>query len=283
VAATERSLALLLEEGFEAKVLALPGGLDPDSFIRQQGSARYRELLGAAPSYLEYLTDRAVAANDVSTPEGKVRAANAVMPYLARVPNRLLQAELANQLAERLRLDQRLVQQELRRGAVRPETRLQPESAASKATPAEKELLRALIEDPGLADELLPHLMEQGMAEGLVTEPIIKRLLELRQRGENAEPAALEEPLSTDERRVLYESLFWPVRPSREQALGYIRALRLRKVQHERGQLLSEIQAAVRAHDDTRLVELQRAKLKVDRDLRELSRPEKNLTYKRTD
>src|SRR5574337_316172 len=39
VAATERSLALLLEEGFEAKVLALAGGLDPDSFIRQQGVA----------------------------------------------------------------------------------------------------------------------------------------------------------------------------------------------------------------------------------------------------
>ncbi|MGB9487978.1 MAG: DNA primase, partial [Terriglobia bacterium] len=82
VAATERSLTLLLEEGFEAKVLALPGGLDPDSFVRKQGAGVYRELLAAAPSYLDYLTERAVAKHDLNTPEGKVAAANAVMPYL---------------------------------------------------------------------------------------------------------------------------------------------------------------------------------------------------------
>ncbi|HET7099527.1 MAG TPA: DNA primase, partial [Terriglobia bacterium] len=35
IAATERSLNALLEAGFEVKVLALPGGLDPDSFIRK--------------------------------------------------------------------------------------------------------------------------------------------------------------------------------------------------------------------------------------------------------
>ena len=86
VAATERSLALLIEEGFEAKVLALPGGLDPDSFIRKRGAEAYRELLAAAPSYLDYLTERAAATHDINTPEGKVAAANAVLPYLGRVP-----------------------------------------------------------------------------------------------------------------------------------------------------------------------------------------------------
>ena len=62
VAATQRSLDLLLEEGFEAKVLALTGGLDPDSFIRKRGVADYKEHLSAAPTYLDYLTERAAAA-----------------------------------------------------------------------------------------------------------------------------------------------------------------------------------------------------------------------------
>ncbi len=95
MAATERSLSLLLEAGFEAKVLALPGGLDPDEFIRKRGAASYGELLKSAPSYLDYLTERAAKTHDLRTPEGKVAAVNAILPYLIKVPNPMLRAELA--------------------------------------------------------------------------------------------------------------------------------------------------------------------------------------------
>ena len=117
MAATERSLTLLLEAGFEAKVLALPGGLDPDEFIRKRGAAAYSELLKTAPSYLDYLTERAATTHDLRTPEGKVAAVNAILPYLIKVPNPILRAELATRLAERLRVDERLLRDELRRAA----------------------------------------------------------------------------------------------------------------------------------------------------------------------
>ena len=286
VAATERSLALLLEEGFEAKVLALPGGLDPDSFIRKKGTGATVTFSHAAPSYLEYLTDRAVATNDIHTPEGKVRAANAVMPYIARVPNRMLRAELANRLAERLRLDQRLLQDELRRaaGTPRSETRLQPQSTAFKATPAEKELLRAFLEDHELADELLPEMVEQGMVEGLATEPIFKRFLDLRRRGESVEPVALEELLDAEGRRLTYESLFGAgEKADRDLTLRHFRSLKIRKARREGEKLISDIQSAAAAQDNSRLADLRHAKQMLDKELRDLLRPEKNLTYKRTD
>ena len=75
---------------------------------------------------------------------GRLRRPMPVMPYLARVPNPMLRAELANRLAERLRMDERLLREELRRaaGAARAEMHIQPESAAPKATTAEKELLK---------------------------------------------------------------------------------------------------------------------------------------------
>jgi DNA primase len=278
VAATERSLALLLEEGFEAKVLALPRGLDPDSFVRKEGSGRYRELLAGAPSYIDYLTDRAVAIHGLSTPEGKVRAANVVMPFLARVPNPMLRAELANRLAERLHLDERLLQEELRRvgGATRAEMRIQPESAAPKVTTAEKELLRALMEDQGLADELLPQMLEQGMLEGLVTEPVFKRFQELRQRGESAEPVALEEPLSAEARRALYESLFWAVAPpDRGRIDHHLRALRSRRARRLLDKLPEAIQDARRANDLVKLQQLDQLKLSLQKDLRGIEQDRK--------
>jgi DNA primase len=273
VAATERSLALLLEGGFEAKVLALPGGLDPDSFVRKQGVGAYRELLAGARSYIDYLTDRALAAYNIETPEGKVGAANAVLPYLAKVPNPMLRAELANRLAQRLRLDEHLLGDELRRvaGTPRTEMRLRPESAAPKVTTAEKELLRAFMEDQELADELLPQMTEQGMLEDLVTEPIFKRFLELRQRGESAEPTALEEPLSTEARRALYESLFWAVEPpDRGRIDRHLRALRARRARRQLDKLPEAIRMAVQANDLARLRELDQLKLNLQNELRGL-------------
>ncbi len=275
VAATQRSLAMLLEEGCEAKVLALPGGLDPDSFIRKQGSAAYRERLADAPTYTDYLTERAIATHDVRTPEGKVAAANVVLPFLAKVPNALLRAELANRLAERLRLDEQLLRDELRRavGGGQREGRVQPEVAAPKPNPSERQLLRACLANEALADEFLPQLVAEQLCAGLVTEGIFKRLLELRQRGEKVEPAALAEALSESERRLAFESLLNPgAEPTREQASACCRALKRGKLERERERLRGDIEAAERSQDPSRLAELQRAKSQLDKDLRELLR-----------
>jgi DNA primase len=273
VAATERSLTLLLEAGFEAKVLALPGGLDPDSFIRQRGAAAYRERLANAPTYLDYLTQRAAAAHDVRTPEGKIAAANAVLPYLAKVPNAMLRAELANRLAAHLRLDERLLRDELRRaaGEARPEMRVREEVAAAEVNHAVKQLLRACLENETLADELLPDLVESGASEGLAGGGIFARLLELRHRGEKLAVTGWEESVTPDERRLVYESLFWPSEPpDRELAQGYVRALRLRKAQRGRERLLMEIEEAVRAQDGGKLLELQKAKSNLDKEIGKL-------------
>jgi DNA primase len=275
MAATQRSLALLLEEGFEAKVLALPGGLDPDSFIRKEGPASYRERLAATPTYLDYLTDRAVAAHDVQTPEGKVAAANALLPYLAKVPNALLRAELTSRLAQRLRLDERLLREELRRavGATQRDGRVQPEVTVPKPNPSERALLRTCLENEELADEFLPQLFAEELCAGLVTEGIFKRLLELRQRGEKLDTAVVAEALSESESRLVFESLMVPgVEPTPEQGRACILALTRRKLEREREKLRGDIEAAERSHDGPRLLQLQRDKTRLERQLRELLR-----------
>ena len=275
VAATERSLNLLLEEGFEAKVLALPGGLDPDSFIRRQGAAVYRERLSAAPTYLDYLTERAATQHDLSRPEGKVAAANAVMPYLARVPNAMLRAELANRLAERLRLDERLLREELRRaaGEGRPGIETPAGTAAARATPAEKQLLRAFMESDELADEFLAKLVDEGDCEGLATESVFRQLLEVRRREEKVEFSRLGEWLTPEAGRLVFECLFDSGEvPDREQVSACQRALRRRRVERERDKLQAAIQEAERAQDGEKLAKLLEAKAKLVKEIAALGR-----------
>jgi len=196
-----------------------------------------------------------------------------VLPYLARVPNPMLRAEMAGRLAERLRLDPRLLREELRRvaGPARSEVRIQTASATPKTTVAEKELLRAFVENQELADELLSQMVEQGLLEGLLTEPIFKRLLELRLKGEKAEPSALEEPLNAETRQVLYESLFWAVEPpDRGRIDRHLQSLRARRARRELDKLPKAIAAAMQSKDSEKLRELDQLKLSLQNELRGL-------------
>ena len=171
----EQRLEKLLEEAFDVKLLALPGGQDPDAFIRRQGADAYRKLLDTAPSYLDYLTERAASQHDLATPEGKVAAANVVIPFVAKIPNVVTREEWINRLAERLRLHGPLLLQELRRTAgvgTRPSGTavLLPKASQTQASEAEKHLLRAILEAEEVANEFLPRLLNEVGCAGLATE-----------------------------------------------------------------------------------------------------------------
>lgn len=274
MAATERSLTLLLEAGFEAKVLALPGGLDPDEFIRKRGAAEYGEVLKNAPSYLDYLTERAATTHDMRTPEGKVAAVNAILPYLIKVPNPILRAELATRLAERLRVDERLLRDELRRaaGEKRGEVHL-AEPVAVEANHGVKQLLRACLQNEEVARELLPEIVHSGVMDGLLGDNIFKQMWLARQRNEELNLTESEGVLKPEEERLAIDAQFWPeAAPSLEQAQGHLRKLKMEQLQRQRDKLQTEIEAAARSQDSDRLRELQGAKLELDKQLRSLSR-----------
>ena len=126
-AATERSLAILLEQNCDVRVLALPGGKDPDSFIRAEGAEAYRKLLQAAPPYLDYLIGRARQLG-LATAEEKLRAVNFLLPYVQRIPNGLLRSEWASRIAQQLRVDEPV----LREGAA-PRCRRAPQRSEDAA------------------------------------------------------------------------------------------------------------------------------------------------------
>jgi DNA primase len=275
VAAAERSLNLLLAEGFEAKVLVLPGGLDPDAFVRRQGADAYRQMLASAPTYLDYLTERAAAQHDLSRPEGKIAAANAVMKFLVHVPNPLLRSELANRLAARLRLDDRLLREELRRAAAesRAELQIRPESPLPKPTLAEQQLLRAVLENPALAEEFLPAIMDEGLSKGLMTEALFQQIWVAHQQGQRIDISGVEEWAGAEGQRMAYASLFGSGEtPDRDQVGGCLKALRRRKVEQDRDRIQTAIELAEREKNAEKLAELLKDKAKVMKELSGLGR-----------
>jgi DNA primase len=116
--AAEKSIALLTEEGFEVKVVALEGGLDPDRYIRERGAKEYAAALRGARRHQDYLIDRARQLFPPHTPEAKVKALNFLLPHIRRMPNRIARDEFATDAAQKLGVDSALLRQELKDAAV---------------------------------------------------------------------------------------------------------------------------------------------------------------------
>src|SRR2546429_8383218 len=176
--ATERSIALLLEQDFEVRVLALPGKADPDKFIREQGADAYIKLVKESPPYVDYLIARA-RQMDMSTAEGKLRAVNFLLPYVQKIPNRILRSEWATRIAQQLRLDEPVLRAALSKAATerRSEVKTQPELVARAAKPVERRLIRMLAEAEGFRLELAKHLQNAHLYNGLETEKIFSALV----------------------------------------------------------------------------------------------------------
>jgi DNA primase len=266
VAATERSLNLLLEQGFQVRVLALPPGTDPDLFVREQGAAAYREKLKQSQPYLDYLVERARGQHDWRTQDGKIAALNYLLPYLARLPNKIRRAEWATELSARLRIEEALVREELRRAALerRTEIKLRPEVAKivarSEVKPAERRLLQILLENAGIRADILLELEDAGAHKGAGFERVFERVLALARESTELTPAALADPeasgLSEAERRLVFELAFEEgpeVAGSLEEARSCLAAMQRRKLEGELREVQRQIQDAEKAGDSARL------------------------------
>ena len=242
-AATERSLTLLLEKEFDVRVLALPAGADPDKFLKEQGAEAYQKLLAQAPAYLDYLIGRA-RQMDRSSASGKVAALNYLMPYVQRLPNRLLRSEWATRIATELRVDEPVLREALRRAALerRGEVKPKAELLASIVKPAERRLIRMLVEAETFRERLALEIASNALHRGLETERIIEILL--AKVSEPADAATLAAGMEERDQRILFEVLFDPALDHTwEEAEACLDFLRNRQIAQELSDLEKQVQA----------------------------------------
>ena len=262
-AATERSLAMLIEEDFAVKVMTLEPGFDPDLFIRRKGAKAYGEALMQAPKYFPYLISRAAATFPVKTPEGKAKAVNYLLPYIRRVPQAIVRDELANDVAQKLGIDSALVRQELRHAATNRAVQFKaaPEPQVSEA---EKIVIRLLA--PGAPAELgdlqlvvADTLISESLTDNLTTESLLQLLLS------PAEDSAIPE----SEQRLLASILMQEVDELTQELIeSAIEALRRRKMERRKRELNTSIADAERKNDATALAALLQEKLVIEKALR---------------
>jgi DNA primase len=220
--ATERSISLLLENDFEVRVLALPAmnltagdgtkyskNADPDLYIREMGVEAYTKLLKEAPPYVDYLIGRA-RHMDLSSGEGKLRAVNFLLPYVQKIPNRLLRSEWATRIAQQLRLEEPVLRAALSKAAAerRSGLKVAPELVGRAAKPVERRLIRMLAEADSFRHELAERLSDAELCAGLETEKVFSALITANIAGSTIEATEIAAGLEERDRRMLFEILF---------------------------------------------------------------------------
>jgi DNA primase len=247
-AATERSISLLLESDFEVKVLVLPAigdkKADPDLFIREKGADAYIKALKEAPPYVDYLIDR-TRHMDLSTGEGKQRALNFLMPYVQKIPNRILRSEWATRIAQQLRIDEPVLRAALSKAATerRSEVKVEAQLVGKPAKQIERRLIRMLMESEGFRRELAQQLQSSRLYHGLETEKIFGAVIVAALSEQPVPATELGALLEERDRRLFFEILFEEAQEgSWEEAESCLETLREKQVERELAQVQREIE-----------------------------------------
>ncbi|MFN0089697.1 MAG: DNA primase [Acidimicrobiales bacterium] len=131
------------------KVAVLPDGVDPGDLARRDPAALAAAVSGAQP-FLGFRVERALAAADVASPEGRARAAKAALSMVAEHPDDLVRDQYVVRIAERCRLEadqlRRMASgapQRLPRGALVALDR--PRDAVHRRDDAERDALRVAV------------------------------------------------------------------------------------------------------------------------------------------
>jgi DNA primase len=279
-AAAERSLALLVSEDFQIKVLTLEAGFDPDLYIRRKGKVAYDEALKHSQKYFDYLIERARALFPSRTPEAKVKALNYLLPHIQRVPSRIVRDELANEISHRLGIDSAVLRQELRHAAGSRSASRVSAATGGGLTDGERVLIRALAsqellhspvseregQDPDFEPARQVHfaLTRERLHAGSSAEVLIDALLLAHEQG--LDPMSL--PLEEADRNLLAAILMDEHEELTPELLeNSIRSLRRRVLRRQMDDLQHQLKEAERRQDPASAARLLQERIKLRRSL----------------
>jgi hypothetical protein len=183
---------------------------------------------------------------------------NFLLPYVQKIPNRILRSEWATRIAQQLRLDEPVLRAALSKAAAerRSEVKTQPELIGRAAKPVERRLIRMLAEGEGFRHELAQRLQENQLYLGLETEKVLAALVAASLSGGPVQASEVAATLEERDRRMFFEILFedssdltW------EEAESCVQALHHRRAERELADVQRSIESSAAGPDLRALLE----------------------------
>lgn len=156
--ATLRTLEIFIEEDMNVKVVSLPEGFDPDSFVKGNGVDKFKEKISLAKNLFEYKLNVLKRRYNPKEVEGKAKISSEILPTISKFKNEVLKSEYVKQLAEELNIREEALLREINKVKKEDKTGLSfnPGIKDNILTihPLEKLLVKLMLEEKGIVDRI---------------------------------------------------------------------------------------------------------------------------------
>lgn len=180
-------LDMFLEQGLQVKILEVPKGYDPDTFIKEKGVKEFHRLLLEAKDILDTKLDRLSKKYPIATTDGKLKIVSELLPDISNVKNEIYKRQFIKQTAVKLGVPEESIWLELKRlkkpGVLQKQNGGKSEFitekifAKSNEYAGEKHLVQLLMDCDVIPQDILDGLVTQEMAHNgykTIMELIIK-------------------------------------------------------------------------------------------------------------
>ena len=159
--ATLRGLDILVEQGLMVKIVRLPVGEDPDSFLNKYGKNKFSNMLEEAVDIITYRISILENQLDSASIDGKAEIAKNILPTISKITDSIRKSEYIRYLAARLSLDEASVLDELGKIEDQASERIfyHPSAALLPTERVEKRLLQLMLEDTDIVKKVRRSLV----------------------------------------------------------------------------------------------------------------------------
>ena len=179
IGAALRTLDLFMNSGMEVRVLLLPAGEDPDTFIRKNGVSAFRELEGRAATLLDFAIMSVLNKAQKDSIQDRVKRADDILAILQKTKNPIEKDEYLKVVSERLGIRPDLLSKRLptlrRQVDAFPSAKGQEQPVSNlsipQGKPEERDLIVLLLQG-----RLEPDQIRQ-LDEGAFTVPLYRHIL----------------------------------------------------------------------------------------------------------
>lgn len=208
-AATERSIGLFLDAGLRVRVVTLPEGEDPDSFLRQHTAEEFLRYVDEAVSFVDYLLTRAARFSDLRQPSGQADCVDRLLPLLRKIDNPVECWGYMTRVAEKLGIPPGILQQKISprhtpagHASYQPATRPSPPPHPTPISP-EYALLQILCHNLHVLHQVQDHIAPEDFQDADL-RTIYAILVRFAAQGKPAVfPSILEEVTSPQQAQLL--------------------------------------------------------------------------------
>jgi DNA primase len=227
IKASMRSIEILLKRDMEIKIVSLPKGEDPDSYVNKFGKEEFEELVKKAENFLEYETKYYESLGKFDEPATAAEAIRELVKPVALINDELKRNLLIRNIAKKFNLREKLLESELDKQIKQVKrfeqtsTKINRDKKSEDTSTAlidtsteispifynlEKEILKLLFEaERPVAELIFTYLHPEDFSSSINRElfELVKEEFESADGGENFTTSGLVGVLK-DERKELY-------------------------------------------------------------------------------